>query len=510
MTTNKPRFHKVKAKAKVETKPLRPWVKRTECRRLRYSREFDESKIKRDAGGQFSKSAVNRARRDIGSGKAAPKTAEQSFPSHLSGKSIRRHVELAGGARIHPDELHRIKHADDGEHFLSTDEMLTVREGGKTRKARSFSDALRGILPNQKGTVTIQGPHGYSATMTAEEWRKITEAWQFFEWLDAQDWDALKEKGKSDEPAAEMVSGPDVDDYFAPHAAESPRLFSNESAGQWITIGGVKGEDGKRRGGSPVFVQNGRITKGAPSLTGRSIEAMDKPGEGSSVRTANKQELEYQAASWRKKARKEGIDAKHLDALANDIRQHHDAANDDRAAMLKDIVTTHPWLRGIIANKGRGIDQHSIKTPAGAMGLDQISQEIASNPRYWHLFGGGDGEGVREDHSEKLFDYLVAGKPQAMSHDDAYEQAFDHLMNEKHRQPTHNGGETAADDDWVPFAFDYRDNPMELVRRMPRPEAIAYARGILEMLKIRPDLRRDYSTADLAYLESLVRGSQTP
>mgnify|MGYP001089620581 CR=1 FL=1 len=47
--------------------------------------------------------------------------------------------------------------------------------------------------------------------------------------------------------------------------------------GRWVTIGGTKNEDGQRRGGSPVFIENGRITKGAPSLTGRTRSKKPSP-----------------------------------------------------------------------------------------------------------------------------------------------------------------------------------------------------------------------------------------
>lgn len=49
--------------------------------------------------------------------------------------------------------------------------------------------------------------------------------------------------------------------------------------GQWITIGGSKGEDGSRHGGSPVFIQDGRIVKGHPSLTGKKIDALKEEGD---------------------------------------------------------------------------------------------------------------------------------------------------------------------------------------------------------------------------------------
>ncbi len=218
------------------------------------------------------------------------------------------------------------------------------------------------------------------------------------------------------------------------------------SDGRWITIGGVKGEDGKRHGGSPVYVENGRITKGSPHLTGKRIDALGEKAEGGTVRQANKQEADYGRASWAKKARAEGLDPKHLHHLAADLLAHDKANTVDLRDMLTHVVTTHPWVRGVIVNARHGIDQHSVKTPAGEMGLDQISQELAHNPRYGHLFHSDRGD-VAEDNSEKLFDYLIAGKPQAMPEADAYEQAFDHLMGEKRR-----GVPQGDVDDSVPFS----------------------------------------------------------
>lgn len=57
------------------------------------------------------------------------------------------------------------------------------------------------------------------------------------------------------------------------HYGDPPTRMSAEK-GQWITIGGSKGADGKRHGGSPVYVEGGRITKGHPSLTGKTIKTL--------------------------------------------------------------------------------------------------------------------------------------------------------------------------------------------------------------------------------------------
>lgn len=84
--------------------------------------------------------------------------------------------------------------------------------------------------------------------------------------------------------------------------------MADKGEGVWRTIGGHEGEDGKRHGGSPVFIQGGKITRGAPSLTGRRIDALKEPAD-----TTHRQELhqnkDYSRALWAKKARQEGIEA---------------------------------------------------------------------------------------------------------------------------------------------------------------------------------------------------------
>lgn len=54
-----------------------------------------------------------------------------------------------------------------------------------------------------------------------------------------------------------------------------------EGEGRWITIGADESEDAgtgktERRGGARVFVRGGRIVKGPPALTGKSLDKLDK------------------------------------------------------------------------------------------------------------------------------------------------------------------------------------------------------------------------------------------
>ena len=46
---------------------------------------------------------------------------------------------------------------------------------------------------------------------------------------------------------------------------EEPEEYARDDGeGHWVTIGGKVGEDGKRHGGSPVFIKGGQIKKVLP------------------------------------------------------------------------------------------------------------------------------------------------------------------------------------------------------------------------------------------------------
>lgn len=238
--------------------------------------------------------------------------------------------------------------------------------------------------------------------------------------------------------------------------SREPSTFSESGGGRWITIGGKKGEDGKRSGGSPVFIQDGRITKGHPSLTGKKIDALDKPVEtrksidhggtkdkrtiarreasakAAETRKDNRTEAEYQRAVHAKNARKEGINPKHLHQLAGEIKSHHDAHGNDVRAMLKNVYSNHPHLKTATLSSNRGGDSAAMKN------IDTISRSYAKSKEFSHLFGGYDADAFRteqtgpdEDHSEKFYEYLVNGAPEQMDEADAYEQALGHLREHK-------------------------------------------------------------------------------
>ncbi len=232
----------------------------------------------------------------------------------------------------------------------------------------------------------------------------------------------------------------------AKHFTASVELSSaSREKGRWITIGGTKGKDGKRHGGSPVYIENGRITKGAPSLHGKRIDALEEEGED--TRSARKQNIEgksYERAVWGKKARQEGINAQHLHQLAADVLAHDKEFKADLTSMLQHARETSKTQ--FIGGKRAGYDLRAVAQNAAKTGDDYTSipgfDTTAENAarEYPHLFHG------REAPEERLWDLLIAGNPEPMTQDDAYEQAFDHLIEQK------QGQATAEDEDlpdWV-------------------------------------------------------------
>ena len=194
-------------------------------------------------------------------------------------------------------------------------------------------------------------------------------------------------------------------------------------AGRWITIGGQKGSDGKRKGGSKVYIEDGRITKGHPSLVGKkpsNIKGKDHDSRG--VRKQLKDSREYAVAKVRKQARKAGHDVKALDDLAKDIADNHNAYVEDKLSLLKEAreyskANGFGDLRNLKQRNARGqMDAASLR------GFDEISEAMAN--RYPQFFTEGE-------PSDQLYEMLTGPTPERMSDEDAYEQALDYLEENK-------------------------------------------------------------------------------
>ena len=241
------------------------------------------------------------------------------------------------------------------------------------------------------------------------------------------------------------VTDKEVEDFFAVRP-EQGRLFSveDDGKGRCLTIGGSKGADGKRHGGSPVYIVNGKITKGHPSLTGKKLGSLEGETEHGTHKQQLHQSKQYEKSVWAKKARKEGVDKESLHQVAKEIKQHHDAHAEDVKSLLQDARSSK------VAIHHKQLSETGDHTKIA--GFDILARELAG--RYPHILGAhgyGHVEGNdidSEEASEKLMELLRAGNPDKMSDDDAYREAFDYLMEEKNKElPKEDGLED------VPFSM---------------------------------------------------------
>lgn len=187
--------------------------------------------------------------------------------------------------------------------------------------------------------------------------------------------------------------------------------------GQWITIGGRQEGDKKHVGGTPVYVENGRITKGHPSLTGKRINALSEPAEeAGGHRKQLKDSAEYNRVVWGNKARAEGLDHVGLHQLAAEMMAHDNAAKNEHHSLLARAHSLHAGLghgslKTVAARASHGQeDWQSIK------GIDDTASALAEE------FPGFSGD------PEHLYNLLVAGKSAHMTEDEAYEAAYEHLQ----------------------------------------------------------------------------------
>lgn len=257
--------------------------------------------------------------------------------------------------------------------------------------------------------------------------------------------------------------------------------YAETGSGHWITIGGSSDETGKRRGGSPVYIENGRITKGHPSLTGKKVGNLKEAAAPSHHRkqldvakampqntnreqrarkaaigvhnreiTREEQHAEagYQRAVWNKKARKEGIRPEHVHSLAAEMLAHDKAHKQDVVRLLQE---TRDSAKKLGINVHRSIASFDGGDHAQIKGFDLLARDMAGRyPEILGAHGYGHHEGYdskAEEASEKLFSLLQAGNPESMTEADAYEQAFDFLLSRK-------ADAVEVSDDPIPFAID--------------------------------------------------------
>ena len=194
--------------------------------------------------------------------------------------------------------------------------------------------------------------------------------------------------------------------------------------GKWITIGSDKSAPPGKKGGTPVYIENGKITKGHPGLVGKSIDALDEEGESKEGRSATHHEKQYHRAKWGKQAREQGFDPKDLHQLTAELMAHDAAYKADihevlQAARKASKARGYGDIGNLRTLAGRG----SVEDAASVKGLDDIAKSLSAS--YPHIVG------AEHEAEGKLFELLSAGNPAALSEEDAYSQAFDHLMEMK-------------------------------------------------------------------------------
>lgn len=239
-----------------------------------------------------------------------------------------------------------------------------------------------------------------------------------------------------------------------------PVQFAKEGGGRWITIGAKDGH-----GGSPVYIENGRITKGHPSLTGKKISAVadesrpdEKPthkleeGERDSHQKELARQRQYERASYVKQAKKLGHTSEDIHQLAAEMRAHNNEFVNDHNRMLKDARASLDKFGGahrLIAAKSKtGKGEIEDELP----GLDVVGRSMAG--AYPGMFGNNygyrsedDGDEQQADAGAMLLDFLKEGNRKPMTESEAYEQALDHLRGVEPVKRT----KADDDDDAVPF-----------------------------------------------------------
>lgn len=220
------------------------------------------------------------------------------------------------------DQCFFARHFGDGEYGNG-------RQGAMWRVLANAVEG--GLLPRETLTeleIQAEGPSLVVRDKAAETDRaeKLSNAgilsdttWAKWEGLDLEQ---ERQLGAEEKPEPSPFGGiPGESPKPAPpgSAEGMSEAVLREDEGRWITIGGKNSEGGKRHGGSPVFIKNGQIVKGAPSLTGRKIGNMkDKPAD-QSRRAENSQSKDYERATYAKAAKKEGIKPRHLHQLADNF-----------------------------------------------------------------------------------------------------------------------------------------------------------------------------------------------
>jgi GNAT superfamily N-acetyltransferase len=233
-------------------------------------------------------------------------------------------------------------------------------------------------------------------------------------------------------------------DELAPKPTASPELidakqFSTSSESGWITIGGHRGPDGKKHGGTPVKISGGKITAGPKHLTGKTLKGLAKVKPHAELRRAVKSAAKEHDLPERDLH--DAVEFVHSERAK--IHGEREAAKE--SARKKTGLTAGDISR--VANAGH--DYSSAHKVGGATGdklrhFDEYAQEVA---REHPELGLGDPDDPHANFSEGLWNVLSEGKLEtpAKHHPDTIEEAVNLLHSARKYQP--------SEEDAVPFSI---------------------------------------------------------
>lgn len=196
-----------------------------------------------------------------------------------------------------------------------------------------------------------------------------------------------------------------IEDQYAnrqAHHKATGQFSLDASLGQWITVGADEGEDGEDHGGSPVFVDGGVITKGAPDLKGKRLRG--GPSKESQID---------------KTAARSRVDRNELRSTVEKIQTTHNEHVRSRRKLFAEAYELskrlgYGGLRGLRRLAARGGDADAVR------GLDDIAMILAANhPEHFK---------DAEDNADRLFEILSHGPPKPMTREEAIEKALKELQ----------------------------------------------------------------------------------
>jgi GNAT superfamily N-acetyltransferase len=416
---------------------------------------FDESEHPRDENGEFAKvesrerAVAKLTKIAVGKQPTSQKRAAKGGEVGANGEDYR------GGAFIATQDLP--KKIKDKMKQLATGKVRVGMSGFAVPEPGMMSivDKMGGSVFNHRDGKINQQYLDYIKA-SAEDRKMYEELAEKHrngvEWVSVDDYPKIA--GYTD-IARLYVAGKPVPESLLSKVPESVRgrfnaHFEKKSirhvitkAGRWITIGGKKGEDGKRSGGSPVYIENGKITRGHPSLTGKKIDNLKGEADHGTTRSQLAKSRGHAHAKLRKAAKKAGHNPDHVQALADEIREHRNAFSQERIDLLQHARAFSKNNHGVDLTR-RGPDGFVGGKEDNHRHMDETAADAAK--RFPGHFQPETAEGGGS-HQDQLVAMLSEGNPDLMSHEDAFEQAMEHFDREK--QP-----EADKDDDWTPWDDD--------------------------------------------------------